>query len=247
MEEDFSEPIKICKNFQSLFEDDHPRAIFRYLASYGMYRPSRQTKETFHFLVEKDVWKIVQKLYEKYKNKWHGPEINIYIFPFQPDRKGKENKSGVSFKDKLFLFVGEIEEDKEIEALFIHEYHHVCRMHYQKKKIEEYTLLDSIVMEGLAEHAVKKYCGKRYNASWCSLYQEEKIKEFWKEDLYENLDVKKNEHLHDVLLFGLGKYPHMMGYCSGYYLVNRFLKQKNFPEKTYFLLKSEIFANEIIV
>lgn len=47
--------------------------------------------------------------------------------------RGDENKSGVSFPNQLFLFIGEVENDKELEALFIHEYHHVCRIHHQKK------------------------------------------------------------------------------------------------------------------
>ncbi|WP_445505930.1 DUF2268 domain-containing protein [Niallia sp. 03190] len=209
-----------------------------------MYKPSRNTKETFDLLVEKDVWNIVRKYDEKYKKKWKGPDIPIYIFPFQPSRKRTENKSGVSFSDKLFLFVGNIEDAKELEALFIHEYHHVCRIHHQKKNMEEYTLLDSIVMEGLAEYAVKLHCGEKYNASWCHLYKEEEIRKFWKEDIVENLDIKKSEHLHDVLLYGLGRYPYMLGYSCGYYIIKSFVKQNNFSEKSYFLLESENFVSE---
>ncbi|MFT8319846.1 MAG: DUF2268 domain-containing putative Zn-dependent protease [Bacillus sp. (in: firmicutes)] len=244
LEEDFTEPIKICEKFQSFFEEDHPRRIYQYLVSFGMYKPSRQTKEIYDSLVEKDVWKTVRKFYGTYKKKWKGPEISIYIFPFQPSRGKADNKSGVSFPDKLFLFVGDIEDEKELEALFVHEYHHVCRIHYQKKKIEDYTLLDSLVMEGLAEHAVEKHCGKNYNASWCHLYKEEELKKFWKEDIQENLDSKKTEQLHDTLLFGLGRYPKMMGYCCGYYIISQFLSRKNFPEKTYFISKSELFVKD---
>jgi uncharacterized protein YjaZ len=46
------------------------------------------------------------------------------------------------------------------------------------------------------------------------------------------------------LLFGFERYPSMMGYSFGYYLISQFKKQKSFSEKTYFLLKSENFVNE---
>ncbi len=71
----------------------------------------------------------------------------------------------------MFLFLTPLEDEKELEALIIHEYHHVCRMNKITKPIQEYTLLDSMVMEGLAEYTVENYCGKNYNAKWIFLLQ----------------------------------------------------------------------------
>ncbi|EOR21943.1 hypothetical protein A499_20608 [Niallia nealsonii AAU1] len=48
-------------------------------------------------------------------------------------------------------------------------------------------------MEGLAELAVKENCGEAYNANWCHLYEEDKIKKFWGKELKEHLDVKKQK------------------------------------------------------
>ncbi|MDF1512080.1 DUF2268 domain-containing putative Zn-dependent protease, partial [Robertmurraya sp. DFI.2.37] len=38
-------------------------------------------------------------------------------------------------KRKCFLFLTPLEDLMELEALFVHEYHHVCRMNKQKKEI----------------------------------------------------------------------------------------------------------------
>lgn len=206
-----------------------------------MYKPSRKTKEVYTSLVKEDVWAKCDKFFKKYKKLWNGPDIPIYIFPFNQSNRGNDNKSGLSFTDMLFLFIGDIEDEKELEALFIHEYHHVCRIHYQKKAIDDYSLLDSIIIEGLAEHSVKMHCGEKYNADWCHKYKEEELEEYWSKYLKDNLDVNKSDYVHDALLFGLGKYPDMLGYCYGFYLITKFKKQKSFSEKAYFNLESEKF------
>ena len=83
-----------------------------------------------------------------------------------------DHKAGVSFKNKMFLFLTPLQDEKELEALIVHEYHHVCRLNKLVKPLDEYTLIDSIVMEGFAEYVVTKYCGKEYNAKWISLLHE---------------------------------------------------------------------------
>jgi len=241
LEDDFYEPTSICEHFKATFNGDKTQNIYRYLMDFGMYKPSRRSKQTFEKMKELDTWNKIDRFFKKYKKKWNGPDVPIYIFPFQASWRGDENKSGVSFPNQLFLFIGEVENDKELEALFIHEYHHVCRIHHQKKDIENYTLLDSIIMEGLAELAVKKNCGEAYNANWCHLYEEDKIKKFWGKELKEHLDVKKTEEIHDQLLYGYGRYPRMIGYNTGFYLVNTYHSQKKIAEKMHFTIKSEAF------
>lgn len=241
LEEHFYEPTSICENMKTSFDGDDSHNIYRYLNGFGMYKPSRRSKQTFEKMKELETWNKVERFYKKYKKKWDGPDVPIYLFPFQMTWRGDENKSGVSFPNQLFLFVGEVTDDKELEALFIHEYHHVCRMHCLKKPIEDYTLLDSIIMEGLAEFAVKENCGKAYNASWCHLYEEEEVKQFWEKELKEHLDVKKTETKHDQLLYGHGRYPRMIGYNTGFYLVNSYFQKKKQTAKMQFTIKSEAF------
>ncbi|WP_312095505.1 DUF2268 domain-containing putative Zn-dependent protease [Niallia sp.] len=241
LEDHFYDPSSICEHFKTSFDEEEAQNIYQYLMRFGMYKPSRRSKQTFEKMKELETWSKIDQFFKKYKKKWNGPDVPVYLFPFQTSWRAEDNKSGVSFPNQLFLFIGEVTDDKELEALFIHEYHHVCRIHYQKKAIEDYTLLDSMIMEGLAELAVKENCGEAYNASWCSIYDKDTIKRFWDKELKDYLDVKKTEEKHDQLLYGYGRYPRMIGYNSGFYLVNNYHSKKKIAEKMHFTMKSEVF------
>ena len=54
----------------------------------------------------------------------------------------------------IFLFVCGRNSVEELKVLLAHEYHHICRLHQIETKETEYTLLDTMIMEGLAEQAV---------------------------------------------------------------------------------------------
>ena len=249
LDEDFNQPVLICERFIKEFNEKDPKKIYTYLKSFGMYRPTNGALRIFGLLKEKNVWAIINRLYQKYRQKWKGPEVNIYIFPvFQPGQllfgKGSTNKSGVSFHDRIFLFVGDYKDEKELEALFVHEYHHVCRIRKQGRDASQFTLLDSIILEGLAELEVKKICGEEYLAEWCHFYSDENIEIFMKKYIEPNLTLKKNDELHDALLFGVGKYPKLLGYACGYYLVRNAYKENYFSTITSFTIPGKYFITK---
>src|SRR5699024_2978860 len=105
--------------------------------------------------------------------KWNGPNIPIFILPSdQHNRKLQRElsgKSGLTFQDKLFLFISEDTSESELKSLFTHEYNHVCRLS-QYPKEEDYTLLDTIILEGLAENAVRERFGDQATANWTRHY-----------------------------------------------------------------------------
>lgn len=249
LKKNFHRPLIMCEKLLPYFETNNPRDIYEYLLSFGMYRPSWSTERIFQALVESKTWDRVAIIFKKYQDKWQGPEVPVYIFPKQPVRSRSisgVNKSGVSFKDKLFLFLTDIDDEKELEAVFVHEYHHICRMNKQKKHIDEYTLLDSIILEGLAEHAVKVHCGEQYVANWCDYYSKDEMKEFWGKFIKPNLSVKKHDRIHNELLFGHRKYPPLLGYAIGYELVKQSDENRQIPTKNTFILPSEYFVNKKI-
>lgn len=246
LEKDFNQPVLICERFLKEFNETDSKKIYTYLMSFGMYRPTNGSLRLFRQLKEKNVWAIINKLYRKYRKKWKGPEVNIYIFPVsQSSRsfiKGESTtKSGVSFHDRIFLFVGNYKDEKELEALFVHEYHHVCRIWKQGSDTSQFTLLDSIVLEGLAELEVEKNCGAEYLADWCHFYSDDDIDMFMKKYIQANLTLKKNDELHDALLFGLGKYPKLLGYACGYSLVRNSYKENYFSTITSFVIPGKYF------
>lgn len=241
--EDFDNPLKICEKLRPHFHKKTSRQIYHQLLDFGMYQPSRSSKDSFDKITQQKVWDQVERLHKQYKSKWNGPDIPIFVFPIAQSRgifnRSTRRKGGVSFPDKMFLFLSSYEDHKEIEALFVHEYHHVCRLSAMGKKIEDYTLLDSLVIEGLAEYAVLKHCGKEYLAEWCSMYTEKELIYFWNKFLKKQLDVKKNERVHDELLFGGGRAPKLLGYAVGYNIIEKYYKTHNYSTKLSFEIPAD--------
>jgi len=242
LKEEFDRPVKICEKLLPHFKGMEQNDIYNQLLKYGMYRPSRATKNNFELMIKEKAWEKVEQLLEHYKNKWFGPDIPIFLFPigqsggffFRQERR----KSGVSYPDKMFLFISNFDDPKELEALFVHEYHHVCRLRRLNKKMEEYTLLDSIIIEGLAEYAVLNNCGRKYLAEWCEMYTENEMEKFWELYITKQLSRRKNERTHDELLFGGGRIPKLLGYAIGFYIVEKYYKFHHYSTKLSFILSS---------
>lgn len=245
LKESFDEPLKICTK---ILQEDRANTteFYRYLLKFGMYKPNHSCKSTFNHLQKKDVWKTVEKVFNKYRTNWNGPNVPIYIFPMNYQTQlfigSQSEKSGLSFRDKLFLFLTSDLSEREVEALFVHEYHHICRISRSQKNIKDYTLLDSIILEGLAELAVNDCCGKDYIGQWCHLYSNKQIDQYMKKYLSGHLKVKKDEKLHDQLLYGGGRYPFLLGYASGYTVVTKYKENYNFSLKESITISSDKFT-----
>ncbi|PLS15471.1 hypothetical protein CVD28_22410 [Bacillus sp. M6-12] len=236
----------ICSYFQELLNEENPRRLYSHLRNHGMYIEQQGMKRQLEGLMKRNVWELAAKFLHSYQSTWKGPDIPVLIFPLQPKgifSRRMENKSGLAFRDKLFLFLNPSISDKELEALFVHEYHHVCRLNTFKKNEEDYTLLDAMVMEGLAEQAVKEHVGPEYLAKWTSLYNEKTIRKLYEPYLKNNLHVKNNDPLHDELLYGTNGKPIMLGYCTGYTIVNCNKEIKNLDS---FRSMSKVYLNEFL-
>jgi uncharacterized protein YjaZ len=241
LEKDFADPVKIVRQCMELFLETNPEQLYQYLKQHGMYSPSGRARKGLEHLMKRDIWGKTDSIFKKYNTLWNGFDIPIFIFPIREPggwTKAKDNKSGLAFKDKMFLFVHSGISDKELEAVFVHEYHHVCRLNLLKKNPEQATLLDSMIMEGLAECAVLKHVGKEYVAKWTSLYEEKELLVYYSRHIKERLHIKRTDRLHDPLLMGIKPYPPMLGYCTGFYMVR---KKGLIPVKKSFTIDSEVF------
>lgn len=239
METDFNRPQVICEQLLAFFEGDaDAKKVYSYLKNFGMYKPERRSKKIFEELKSEKFWSATEKIFRKYQRKWKGPDIPIFIFPMDVSNsrlmKEGKGKSGLSFIDKMFIFLTPLEDEKELEALFVHEYHHVCRMRAQKKSPADYTLLDSIILEGLAEHAVATHCGEEYTGDWSRRYSTKTLAGFWDEEIKKKLSLTRNDREHDQILFGLGSKPRLLGYAMGYEIVKQYKQLGNFTEKASF-------------
>ncbi|MED1202507.1 DUF2268 domain-containing protein [Heyndrickxia acidicola] len=233
LDEHFYKPIDLLKKTSS-FRTDEVSGFYDYLKFFGMYQPSGHSKVVYEELKTVKAWEIIENLYLKYKKIFNGPEVNIYIFPINVTNRQlmrqTNGKSGVTIEKDLYLFLSPLADKKEWEALFIHEYHHAARIQKLRKKPFDFTLLDSMVLEGLAEHAVEEYCGEKYVAKMSKGHSDKLLKRFWNSDFKGRLNVLKKERIHDDLLFGKRLVPHMMGYALGYKIIEEY--KKNYPFST---------------
>ncbi|MUK90415.1 Zn-dependent protease [Ornithinibacillus sp. L9] len=225
---DYEDPLKLCERIEDYFSGASASEIYQHLAINGMYRrPSKHGEEIVQGLQDKRFWDIIKWEERKLQKKWNGPDIPILILPSDTTNRTMNaeynGKSGLAFNDKLFLFLSEDNSVKEIQALFTHEYNHVCRLSVYSKPEEDYVLLDTIILEGLAENAVRERLGEDYTANWTSYYTEDEAEKIWKQIIYPHKDLPKNHRKHPELLYGLKFQPRMAGYCVGYHLVNKYL------------------------
>ncbi|BCB03032.1 DUF2268 domain-containing protein [Bacillus sp. KH172YL63] len=230
LENGIDKPLELLK--KTINGKDDQQSFYQYLMKHGMYRSSRHAEDIYEKMKEMKLWERFSLYEKKYKRKWNGPSVPIYLFPVQERRgmfQSSMKKSGVCFKDEIFFFLTEQEDPKEYEALFVHEYHHCVRMKRLNKKDSQYTLLDSIIFEGLAEYAVKEYCGENYMAPWTKAYSEDEMTEYHKKWIQPNLEVKRRDPLHDQLLLGQKGYPKMLGYAAGMRLVEKSLLKEKVP------------------
>jgi uncharacterized protein YjaZ len=235
LHDSYHKPIEICEKLIEHFEDASASEIYNYLTQYGMYHPLRNGNKVVKKLQKNKVWEIVQEENLRLQKMWEGPNIPIFIFPSDIDnRKLKQDfngKSGLAFKDKLLLFISEDNLEKEIRALFTHEYNHVCRLSKYPKDEDDYVLLDTIILEGLAENAVRERMGEEFLATWTSYYSNEELKKMWNSIVFPNRNILKSDIKHQNILYGLRFYPKMAGYSVGYYLVKNYLEATNKTSK----------------
>ncbi|WP_378933858.1 DUF2268 domain-containing protein [Metabacillus herbersteinensis] len=194
---------------------------------------------------KEEFWKIVQKEEKKLRKEWAGPDVPIFILPcderntkIQREYKGR---SGLAFKDKLFLFLSPNVKAIDIQSLFTHEYHHVCRLAKVQKAEKEFTILDTIIMEGLAENAVRERLGEDHVSSWTAKHTEKQAHLFLKTIIYPNRTMKRNDSQFTQLMYGTGFYPSMLGYFVGYHIVKSYIDSTRKRAKELISTESEEF------
>ncbi|WP_226037593.1 DUF2268 domain-containing protein [Aquibacillus saliphilus] len=231
----YDKPIEICEKLKVYFDDVQAAEIYDFLILHGMYLPLENGYEQVKELKKNKVWQIVADEKKRLQKLWEGPTIPIFIFPSDVSNqkivRDYNGKAGLAFRDKLFLFVSEGNEEMEIRSLFTHEYNHVCRLTKFNKKEKDYKLLDTVILEGLAENAVRERYSEESVASWTLYYSNEKLKRIWDNLVYPNRNMLKTDIRHQDILFGLRYYPKMIGYCVGYYLVKEYMDANELSSK----------------
>ncbi|WP_100404863.1 DUF2268 domain-containing protein [Bacillus solitudinis] len=213
------------------FQTKDANGLHQYLLEMGLCRPDVDLSETLETFRKKDWWRVIQEHFHLLKEKWSGPEVPIYLFPVELRhemiRTHLGGKMGLSLPNLILLFIDSNTGVDDVRALLTHEYHHVCRLEVTKETEETITLLESMVMEGLAELAVEDVIGKHALAGWTSHYNQLWKKEWVERWISPHLLLKGREkHFH--YLYGsvqLG-IPKWLGYYYGFQVVQSAMKNE---------------------
>ncbi|GAF66884.1 hypothetical protein BTS2_3789 [Bacillus sp. TS-2] len=216
--------------------------IHSYFMDLGLPKPDLQVDYLVTQFIENKILESTETYYQRLLKEWNGPDVPIYIFPLiSPNQKKHvdENKMGVSFSDFICLFIEPLIDERGIQSLMTHEYHHVCRLALTNETEEKITLLESIVMEGLAEAAVKEEVGTEHVANWMTRYNEEFCRGWFERLIQPNLLMQGRKSYHE-LLFGdrTKQIPEMIGYAVGYYLIQSVVKKEKIKTKELLKLSS---------
>lgn len=198
-----------CDLVKIIFPGTPPEAIQYELVQQGLLQKGKKS-------LSLDAWQLIDHQYKDLKFEWDGPDIPIYIFPIE----NGFSKNGIAYRDGICLFISEGLTEKELHALFTHEYHHMCRRAFVN---DPPTLMDSLIIEGLAEDAVENLFGMDALSSWTRRYSVNEVKDYWDSHFVHALS-QKGLHHHKPFLFGdnLLNLPPWIGYCMGYRIVQAY-------------------------
>ncbi|QHE51645.1 DUF2268 domain-containing protein [Pontibacillus sp. HMF3514] len=229
----------LCEPIESYLSNLHPEELLYHLHQNGLFQPRewRRMEAVVKEMEKQNVWELIQKEFHRLKNEWNGPDIPVFIFPIKhgdkPLKHRATKKNGLALKRGIFLFISSDHPSTELKAILAHEYHHVCRMRALDLNDQKLALQDLLVLEGLAECAVKDRYGEKWLAPWTSLYTYEEVESIWKSQFRSSLSNTDPDHQFK-LMYGktLSRFPKWIGYNIGYQVVNDYLENQSQTDHT---------------
>jgi len=235
----------LIKPLCDVIETKGPDHLQRYLFQMGLSRPD--VILDLEKWMKRKLWSKAQDQLIYLQKKWSGPDVLVYLLPIEERdlflMRQLGGKTGMALRDAIILFIHAEIENIELRALITHEYHHICRLSHTNYSDKSIPLLESMIMEGLAEYAVKEELGKSYNAGWTTYYDRDWNHEWFQKWIHPNLTLigRKNHH---VFLYGDKKMgiPLWLGYYFGYRLVNLNVKVSETTCKLFRSHAEELYA-----
>lgn len=152
----------------------------------------------------------------------------VYIFPWQDNLPecGMGGITGMAQYSCVFHVYVDFRgfSMKDLRDTIIHELNHTIYYYRNYDRMGEYSLLENIVMEGLAEHFREEVLGGEH-APWAVALEEEEAFTMAK-TLAPDWDSTDWSGPIREAIFGYGKFPKWFGYTLGYWLVKR-MRERN--------------------
>jgi uncharacterized protein YjaZ len=226
---DFLEDQKAVMNkLLPYFPKYNEESLYKYLLSHGLSKLSIDSKDDMRILIKNNTWKSLSLEFERIKRELNGPDLPIFILPCHRSRSLFQNttyyRGGIAYKNCICLFLSPLEGILQHKAVLLHEYHHIVRLTklHKNKKI---TLLDAMILEGLAETAVLEKYGEEVQAPWTKQYSSKQCEFYYNKYLSDKLELTSNDKDFSKYLYGGNSIPRLLGYSVGYDIVKSCLEQ----------------------
>jgi uncharacterized protein YjaZ len=174
-----------------------------------------------------EIEKVISETIEKCNEELSIPTKNyIFVFPYLPLEKdvvfgGVNGVARYSCVFHIFLSLKSWSQESLAHTV-AHELNHTIYYYHHYDDFNNYTLLDEMIMEGLAENFREQLLGGS-PAPWAIALA--------KQDVLDTLSAMNEETLYTrdqniikSVLFGNNKYQKWTGYSIGYWLVKEFIK-----------------------
>jgi uncharacterized protein YjaZ len=173
-----------------------------------------------------EIEKVISETVEKCNGKLSVPAKNfIFVHPYlttEDDRVFEGVMAVAVYSCVLHLFINLNEYSKKsIENTVAHELNHTIYYYRHYDDFNNYTLLDEILLEGLAENFREQYFDPKVTKWAGALSKDEALG-----ILGESKDIlgSRDRKIIKDFLFGNDRYQRWTGYSVGYWLVKEFIK-----------------------
>ncbi len=200
-------------------------SIFNYLgdAGIGAYTPlSKDDCEEIQKIIESTVARCDTLLPIPTKN-------FIFVFPYLPTEHdsmfgGVMGLAPYSCVFHLFVSPNSWSRDALADTV-VHELNHTIFYYHHYDDLNNYTLLDEMLLEGLAENFRERVLGTK-QSPWATALTKEKAFEILRAMTEESL-YSRDRGVIKKVLYGGDSYARWTGYSVGYWLVKDFLDKKS--------------------
>ena len=175
-----------------------------------------------------EIEKVISETVEKCNERLSVPTKNfIFVHPYLTTKDdnifdGVMAVAVYSCVFHLFINLDEYSE-KSIKNTVAHELNHTIYYYHHYNDFNNYTLLDEILLEGLAENFREQYFDPEIT-QWAGSLEKEEAFQILK-DLDKNTLESKDQKVIKEFLFGNAKYKKWSGYSTGYWLVKEFINK----------------------
>lgn len=152
----------------------------------------------------------------------------VYVLPYLPAKEDVAMQGVMGFTPYSCVFYIFLSEDlwtkKSLENTVAHELNHTIYNYHHYDNLNDHTVLDEMVMEGLTENFRENFFDKAPAAWAVALTRDKAFKVF--NEMNDKTLYSKDRSTIAGILFGNNIYEHWTGYSVGYWLVKELLHKK---------------------